>query len=53
MSIDCEVARVHEAGDHQFVAARVTAMAAPSDAPPLVFWNGGYAQVTPALGPRG
>src|SRR3954468_17485014 len=40
--VDCEIVSVSDAGDHHFVLARVLELEAISDAPPLVFFRGGY-----------
>ncbi len=41
--VDCEVASVHPAGDHYVVTGLVTAVGEPSDARPLLFYQGAYA----------
>ncbi len=41
--IDCRISEVHEAGDHYIVIGEVVAMDCDDgDAPPLVFYRGGY-----------
>jgi flavin reductase (DIM6/NTAB) family NADH-FMN oxidoreductase RutF len=49
--IDCALESVIEAGDHYIVVARVTELdIARDDAPPMVFYRGGYGQFhTPSL----
>lgn len=44
--IDCRIAQVVPAGDHQLVLGRVLALDARPDARPLVFHRGGYRRVT-------
>ncbi|WP_214105768.1 flavin reductase [Acrocarpospora catenulata] len=46
--VECEPHAIHEAGDHYIVIGRVTALGEGIDAPPLVFFRGGYGQFTPA-----
>ena len=40
-SLDCEVAALHDAGDHVIVVGRVEAVAT-GGSQPLVYWSGGY-----------
>ncbi|MFC4001026.1 3-hydroxy-9,10-secoandrosta-1,3,5(10)-triene-9,17-dione monooxygenase reductase subunit [Prauserella oleivorans] len=40
--VDCAVEAVHEAGDHDVVVGRVTALGEVSDARPLLFYRGRY-----------
>ncbi|MDT8341767.1 MAG: flavin reductase family protein [Longimicrobiales bacterium] len=43
--LDCRVHQTHVAGDHTIVVGRVLACAATESAP-LVYWRGGYREVT-------
>jgi flavin reductase (DIM6/NTAB) family NADH-FMN oxidoreductase RutF len=45
--IECAVAAVHDAGDHQIVVGRVTALDAPGAALPLLFFQSGYGRFAP------
>ncbi len=45
--IECAVEAVHEAGDHDIVIGRVTAMEAAGTSPPLLFFQGGYGRFAP------
>jgi flavin reductase (DIM6/NTAB) family NADH-FMN oxidoreductase RutF len=49
--LECEIAAVHEAGDHWFVMARVLDLAAVDDRRPLTFFRGTLAGL-PELPPR-
>jgi flavin reductase (DIM6/NTAB) family NADH-FMN oxidoreductase RutF len=40
--IDCRLERVVEAGDHNLIMGRVVHLEARRDAPPMVFYRGGY-----------
>lgn len=40
--VDCDTQTLHEAGDHLIVVGRVRQMATEREAPPLVFFRGGY-----------
>lgn len=40
--VDCELEAVHEAGDHDIVVGRVSALSTGGDVAPLVFFRGGY-----------
>ncbi|CAA9251129.1 MAG: Nitrilotriacetate monooxygenase component B [uncultured Acidimicrobiales bacterium] len=40
--VDCEIETVHEAGDHDIVVGHVVDLAVTSEAPPLLFFRGGY-----------
>lgn len=40
--VECRIEAVHDAGDHEIVVARVSALEAHSDRPPLVFFRGTY-----------
>jgi flavin reductase (DIM6/NTAB) family NADH-FMN oxidoreductase RutF len=44
--IDCEIAEVHDAGDHQIVIGRVLELEMASPALPLLFFQGGYGTFT-------
>ncbi|MGH3713158.1 MAG: 3-hydroxy-9,10-secoandrosta-1,3,5(10)-triene-9,17-dione monooxygenase reductase subunit [Micromonosporaceae bacterium] len=46
--VDCDVAAVHEAGDHYVVTGRVTALGPHRPARPLLFYRGAYAATEPA-----
>jgi 3-hydroxy-9,10-secoandrosta-1,3,5(10)-triene-9,17-dione monooxygenase reductase component len=48
--LDCEIRAQHEAGDHWIVVAEVVALEARADAPPLVFFRGGYGTFVAAEG---
>jgi flavin reductase (DIM6/NTAB) family NADH-FMN oxidoreductase RutF len=50
--IDCEIAAVHEAGDHDIVVGRVLALEADTEAPqsPLLFYRGGYGDFASRMG---
>jgi flavin reductase (DIM6/NTAB) family NADH-FMN oxidoreductase RutF len=45
--IECSVERVEEGGDHWIVIGRVTGLDVLREAPPLVFFRGGYGRYTP------
>lgn len=45
--MDCRVAATHEAGDHLVFIGEVVALEVQTDAKPLVFHGGGYAQLSP------
>jgi flavin reductase (DIM6/NTAB) family NADH-FMN oxidoreductase RutF len=45
--IECAVDAVHDAGDHQIVIGRVTALDAPGAALPLLFFQSGYGRFAP------
>lgn len=40
--LDCDIERVHEAGDHYVVIGRVRVLGEPEPASPLLFYRGGY-----------
>ena len=40
--VDCEIAAVHDAGDHEIVVGRVLELAVTREAAPLLFFRGGY-----------
>lgn len=40
--IDCDIAEVHEAGDHYIVLGRVRSLDVATDLSPLLFFQGGY-----------
>ena len=44
--IDCKVEQVVEAGDHWFVIGRVLDLSVASEGKPLVFFRGGYGNVS-------
>jgi flavin reductase (DIM6/NTAB) family NADH-FMN oxidoreductase RutF len=44
--IDCELEAVHRAGDHDVVIGRVHDLSAAVERLPLVFFRGGYAQLS-------
>lgn len=44
--IDCELDAVHRAGDHDVVIGRVHDLAVPDEGTPLIFFRGGYAQLS-------
>lgn len=43
--LDCTIAALHDAGDHELVVARVTAMSRPGAGSPLLYFRGGYARL--------
>jgi 3-hydroxy-9,10-secoandrosta-1,3,5(10)-triene-9,17-dione monooxygenase reductase component len=45
--IECSIERVDEGGDHWVVLGRVTGLDVVREAPPLVFFRGGYGRYTP------
>ncbi len=45
--IECTVDAVHDAGDHDIVVGRVTALDAPEPSLPLLFFQGGYGRFAP------
>lgn len=47
--IDCELAGVHDAGDHYAVLGRVLQMSIENDSSPLLFLQGGYGRFAPLL----
>lgn len=46
--IECDIEHVSDAGDHDIVLGRVTALSVDSGALPLVFFRGGYGRFTPS-----
>ena len=44
--IDCELDAVHDAGDHEIAVGAVHDLGVESEAGPLVFFRGGYAQLS-------
>jgi len=40
--VDCAVAAVHDAGDHEIVVGRVVDLGVASEGHPLLFYRGGY-----------
>ena len=44
--IDCEIDAVHPAGDHDVVIAKVHELAVAEESGPLVFYRGGYANLS-------
>jgi 3-hydroxy-9,10-secoandrosta-1,3,5(10)-triene-9,17-dione monooxygenase reductase component len=49
--VECAVEAVHEAGDHQLVTGRVTALGGCRPGRPLLFYRGRYAATDPGEGP--
>jgi flavin reductase (DIM6/NTAB) family NADH-FMN oxidoreductase RutF len=45
--IECRIERIEEGGDHWIVVGLVTALDVLREAPPLVFFRGGYGRYTP------
>jgi 3-hydroxy-9,10-secoandrosta-1,3,5(10)-triene-9,17-dione monooxygenase reductase component len=45
--VDCVIDAEHDAGDHVIVVGRVVDMGLPAEGGPLLFWRGGYAQLSP------
>ena len=45
--IDCDLERVHEAGDHEIVIGRVRELEIESHSLPLLFFRGGYGRFAP------
>jgi flavin reductase (DIM6/NTAB) family NADH-FMN oxidoreductase RutF len=43
--IDCEITAIHDAGDHEIAVGAVHDLAVTSEAGPLVFFRGGYANL--------
>ncbi|MER7501933.1 flavin reductase family protein [Nonomuraea pusilla] len=41
-TLECSTTDVHDGGDHSIVVGTVTALAAPSDDAPLLYYDGGY-----------
>lgn len=44
--IDCTIDAEHDAGDHSIVVGRVRELEVPREGHPLVFFRGGYAQLS-------
>ncbi len=44
--LDCEQVALHDAGDHVIVVGQVLALDAVDDASPLLFFRGGYGQLS-------
>jgi flavin reductase (DIM6/NTAB) family NADH-FMN oxidoreductase RutF/DNA-binding IclR family transcriptional regulator len=44
--LDCTIAQIHEAGDHDIVVGRVDALGAADERDPLLFFQGGYGRFT-------
>ena len=40
--VECEVAAVHDAGDHDIVVGRVVELGVADESSPLLFYRGGY-----------
>ncbi|MGH9117098.1 MAG: flavin reductase family protein [Acidimicrobiales bacterium] len=45
--VECTIERIDEGGDHWIVIGRVTALDVAREAPPLVFFRGGYGRDAP------
>lgn len=48
--LECEVAEVHQGGDHSVFLGRVLSSTRGSEGPALVFFNGGFQQTAPDVG---
>ena len=44
--IDCDLEAVHDGGDHHIVVGRVRGMDVGNEGDPLIFFRGGYANLT-------
>ena len=49
-TIECDLDTTHKSGDHLIVIGRVTCVAIDAERPPLLYFRGGYRQLSPKAG---